>query len=94
MLAPALVLLHGSAFNSVTWMGDVATWAVNFRVFAVDIIGQPGLSAPSRLPYDSDAYARWLDGVLDGLKVEKAAFIGISLVAGLPWITQFAGSNG
>jgi pimeloyl-ACP methyl ester carboxylesterase len=46
--APPLVLLHGAGFNSVSWMGDVATWAQRFRVFAVDIIGHPGLSAPTR----------------------------------------------
>jgi pimeloyl-ACP methyl ester carboxylesterase len=62
--APALVLLHGSAFNSVTWMGDVATWASNFRVYAIDLIGQPNLSAPNRPAYGSDAYACWLDDVL------------------------------
>ena len=37
------------------------------------------MCAPSRPPYDSDAYALWLDDVLAGLKIEKAAFIGISL---------------
>jgi pimeloyl-ACP methyl ester carboxylesterase len=46
--APPLVLLHGAGFNSISWMGDVATWAQRFRVFAVDIIGHPGLSAPTR----------------------------------------------
>src|SRR5207248_10254909 len=48
--APPLVLLQGSAANSAMWMGDVAAWAVNFRVYAIDMIGEPGLSAPSRPP--------------------------------------------
>jgi pimeloyl-ACP methyl ester carboxylesterase len=77
--APALVLLHGSAFNSVTWMGDVVTWASHFRVYAIDVIGQPNLSAPSRPAYDSESYARWLDDVMNGLNLKKATFIGISL---------------
>jgi pimeloyl-ACP methyl ester carboxylesterase len=77
--APALVLLHGSAFNSVTWMGDVAAWARHFRVYAVDVIGHPNLSAPSRPSYASDAYALWLDDVLHALSVERASFAGISL---------------
>ena len=38
-------------------MGDVPTWARHFRVHAVDIIGEPGLSAPSRPPLGSPAYA-------------------------------------
>lgn len=76
---PALVLLHGSAFNSVTWMGDIAAWARHFRVFAVDLIGEPGFSAPSRPDLDSAAHAEWLDEVLDGLGLETAAFAGLSL---------------
>ena len=45
--APALVLLHGSGTNTAMWMGDVAAWAEHFRVHAVDIVGEPGFSAPS-----------------------------------------------
>ena len=86
--APALVLLHGSGFNSVSWMGDVATWAQNFHVYAVDIIGHPGFSAPTRPPYDSDSYARWLDDVLTSLGPGKYSIVGISLGG---WIaTDFA----
>jgi pimeloyl-ACP methyl ester carboxylesterase len=77
--APPLVLLHGSSFNSVTWMGDVASWAEHFRVYAVDVIGHPGLSAPSRPPYGSDAHALWLDDVLAALGVARTSFCGISL---------------
>lgn len=77
--ATPVVLLHGSAFNSVTWMGDVTEWSRRFRLYAVDIIGHPGLSAPSRPAYDGDAHALWLADVLDGLGVELASFAGISL---------------
>jgi pimeloyl-ACP methyl ester carboxylesterase len=77
--APALVLLHGSGLNSLTWMGDVSAWADAFRVLAVDVIGHPGFSAGTHLPYASDAYAQWLDDVLGGLGVERAAFVGLSL---------------
>jgi pimeloyl-ACP methyl ester carboxylesterase len=77
--APPLVLLHGAGFNSVTWMGDVASWSEHFRVYAVDVIGHPGLSAPSRPRYDSDAYALWMDDVLQALAVDRTAIVGISL---------------
>jgi pimeloyl-ACP methyl ester carboxylesterase len=43
------------------------------------MIGEPGLSAPARPPLDSEAYARWLDDVLDGLGVTRAAVVGASL---------------
>lgn len=77
--APPLVLLHGAAFNSVTWMGDVAAWSANYRVYCVDVIGHPGLSASSRPPYDSDAHAQWLNEVLECLGVARASLVGISL---------------
>nr|MDT0662860.1 alpha/beta fold hydrolase [Micromonospora sp. DSM 115978] len=77
--APAVVLLHGAGFNSTAWLGDVAAWARTHRVYAVDVIGEPGLSAPSRPSLASDAYADWLDDVLDGLGAARAAFVGTSL---------------
>jgi len=77
--APAVLLLHGSTANSASWMGDVATLAQRFRVYAVDMIGEPGLSAPSRPPLATHVYAGWLDEVMTGLGVERAALVGISL---------------
>jgi pimeloyl-ACP methyl ester carboxylesterase len=77
--APPLVLLHGAQANALTWMGDVTAWSQHFRVYAVDVIGDVGLSAPLRPKLDTDGYALWLDDVLAGLGVERAAFVGLSL---------------
>jgi len=77
--APAVLLLHGALANSSSWMGDVGALARHFRVFAVDMIGEPGFSAPSRPPLASDAYAGWLDEVMAGLGLQRAALVGISL---------------
>src|SRR6476660_10488411 len=57
--APPVLLLHGSAANSAMWMGDIAAWAPHFRLYAIDTIGEAGLSASSRPPLGSDAHARW-----------------------------------
>ncbi|MEE2056205.1 alpha/beta fold hydrolase [Rhodococcus artemisiae] len=77
--APPVVLLHGSGANSSTWRGDIASWSRNFRVFAVDMVGEPGLSAPSRPRLDTDAVTLWLDDVLDGLGLTHSALVGMSL---------------
>ena len=77
--APALVLLHGGMTNSAMWMGDVAAWAEHFRVYAVDVIGEAGFSAPSRPPLASDAYALWLDDVLQALSLTRVSMVGVSL---------------
>lgn len=76
---PPLLLLHGALVNSAMWLGDIALWAKSFRIYAVDIIGEPGLSAPSRPPFDADAYALWLSDVLRGLQINRFSVVGISL---------------
>ena len=77
--APPLLLFHGSGANATAWLGDIATWANDFRVYAIDMIGEPGLSAPSRPPLGSDAYALWLDDVMAALSLPRAAIVGVSL---------------
>ncbi len=76
--APPLILLHGAASNAVSWAGDVAAYSAHCRVYAVDIPGDPGKSAPNRLPWDGPGYAEWLEDVLDGLGAHKAALLGLS----------------
>lgn len=77
--APPLVLLHGSGANAGTWSADIASWATRFRVHAVDLLGEPGGSEPVRLPLDSGDLASWMDDVLDGLDIDEASFVGMSL---------------
>ncbi len=79
MTAPPLILLHGTASNSATWMGDIADLASTFRVYAVDIPGEPGKSNPTRFSWDGTAFTDWLDDVLAGLSVEKTILAGMSL---------------
>lgn len=80
-----LILLHGSATNSASWIGDVGAWSQHFHMHAIDLIGEPGFSAPSRPPLGSGAYAEWLDDILDALGLKQAAVIGLSLGA---WVAM------
>ncbi|GED72185.1 Ndr family protein [Brevibacillus reuszeri] len=85
---PALILLHGSGSNSSMWIGDIARYSKHYRVFAVDIPGDPGKSEEKQYPLKSPAYSEWMDDVLHALQVDKASFMGISLGA---WMaTHFA----
>lgn len=77
--APPVVLFHGSQANSAAWFPEIALWATKFRLYAVDMIGEAGLSAPVRPDLASDAHALWLDDVFAGLGLTHAALVGTSL---------------
>ena len=81
--APALLLLHGTMANSSIWMREVATWSKYFRVFAIDIIGEPGMSAPSRPSLVSEAYTLWLEDLMQAFALQTVSIVGVSLGA---WI--------
>ena len=74
-----LLLLHGSTTNAALWLYDAAILGKNHRVYALDIVGEPGKSADVRPPLEPDSYARWLSQVMDGLGIQKAAVAGNSL---------------
>ncbi|MCC7446944.1 MAG: alpha/beta hydrolase [Anaerolineae bacterium] len=76
--APPLILLHGAGTNSAIWIGDVGVLSRRYRVYAVDLIGEAGKSAPSRPDWNGPAYAEWLCDVFNALKIEQAALVGIS----------------
>lgn len=85
---PVLILMHGSGMNSLMWLNEMNIYKDHYRVYAVDMIGEPGKSDESQLPLATDDYADWLNQVLEGLDVQKASFVGISLGA---WLgTKFA----
>lgn len=77
--APPVVLLHGSGGNAAAWRQEVAAWGGRFRTYAVDLIGEPGLSAPVRPPFGSDRFALWLDDVLEAFGLTAPAFVATSL---------------
>ena len=77
--APPLVLIHGTASNSITWMGDVVHYAKYFRVYAADIPGEPGKSDPQRFSWEGTAFVEWMDDLLNGLAIDRATFGGMSL---------------
>ena len=78
-LAPPLVLLHGSGSNATIWLHDISLYREQHFVVAVDMPGDPGKSAPNRLPWSGAAYNKWLADVLDSLNISRAVMAGMSL---------------
>lgn len=74
-----IILLHGSSTNSAMWMGDVVKLSQKYRVYAVDIIGEPGKSDENRPDMKETHYAKWIDEVLNTLNINKAVIMGNSL---------------
>ncbi|GGW86116.1 alpha/beta fold hydrolase [Streptomyces noursei] len=76
---PPLVLLSGGGTTSAVWYARVASLARTHRVYAVDLMGGPGLSVPDGRPLRRPAdLMAWLDGVVDALGAERVALLGHS----------------
>lgn len=80
---PPLILLHGSGMNSVMWLRDIKEYSKTYRVYAIDMLGEPGKSDENRPSLSGASYAEWLKEVFENLSVERANIIGISLGAWL-----------
>lgn len=81
--APILILLHGSGINLVMWIEDMEKYSEHYRVYAVDLQGEPGKSDDKQLPFKGSDFDNWLHDVFVGLSIEKASIVGISLGAWL-----------
>jgi pimeloyl-ACP methyl ester carboxylesterase len=76
--APPLVLLHGYMATSVMWGPNVADFSRGYRVFAIDVMGQPSKSVPGEPIRHATDYAAWLTATLDGLNLDRVSLVGMS----------------
>jgi pimeloyl-ACP methyl ester carboxylesterase len=77
---PAVVLVPGAGTNApALWLPTMRALSRTHRVWALDLPGHPGRSAPRAIPTRGPGYGQWLAGVLDGLGLRRAAFVGASL---------------
>jgi pimeloyl-ACP methyl ester carboxylesterase len=76
--APPLVLLPGFAGTALVWRLNVEALSRHFRVYALDVVGQPGRSPARRRLRSRRDYADWLAQVLDGLGAPSASIVGAS----------------
>ena len=79
-----LVLLHGGGCTSTVWFANAGVLGRAHRVYAVDQIGDAGKSVADGRPVRrAEDFMGWLDGLLDQLGLEAAAFCGHSYGAWL-----------
>ena len=76
--APPLVLLHGYMATSVMWAPNIAAWSREWRVYAIDVMGQPSKSVPDEPINGASDYVAWLTATLDGLHLGRVSLLGMS----------------
>jgi pimeloyl-ACP methyl ester carboxylesterase len=76
--AQPLVLLHGMNASSAMWYPNIDKLSASYKVFAIDLITEPGKSKPDAEIDDSEALMLWYERILDKLKLEKYSLIGAS----------------
>jgi pimeloyl-ACP methyl ester carboxylesterase len=81
--APSVVFLPGGNALNPTCLMWFLPLAERHRLYAPDIVGQPGLSAQTRPSSKGDGHAFWAEDVLDGLGLERAPLVGISYGAAI-----------
>jgi len=73
-----VVLWHGQNANAATWADWIPSLAATYHVYAIDVIGGMGKSAPSRPPKKGTAYGEWAAEALEGFGLSQANMIGAS----------------
>jgi pimeloyl-ACP methyl ester carboxylesterase len=76
--APPLVLLHGYWATLTMWTPNVADFSKGYRVYAVDVMGQPGKSIPDEPVRNAADYVAWLTATLNGLHLDRVSLVGMS----------------
>ena len=76
--APPLVLLHGYMATSVMWSPNIADFSEDYRVYAIDTMGQPSKSIPNEPIRRAADYVEWLTMTLDALRLDRVSLVGMS----------------
>ncbi|MFN3529892.1 MAG: alpha/beta fold hydrolase [Bacteroidia bacterium] len=75
---PPLVLFHGINAGAAVSLKVIHSLQTQYRLFAIDTIGQATRSAETRLSLKGPDLGRWIAETLDALKIQKACMVGIS----------------
>jgi pimeloyl-ACP methyl ester carboxylesterase len=73
-----LVLLPGRSGSTTMWEPNLPAWAAERTVYAVEVLGEAGLSVQEREIRGADDQAAWLGATLRGLGLERAHLVGVS----------------
>ena len=74
----SLILIPGIAGCAPLWRHQINELSKYFKIYALDIVGQPGKSDPNPPSVFNDDFVNWLEDVITGLKLNKPHCIGVS----------------
>jgi len=83
--ASPLVLLHATSASATMWFPNIADLSREYRIYALDIIGDAGKSVVSCPTQNKSDYALWLSDVFNELNVTRADMVGASYGG---WVTM------
>jgi len=64
--------------TSVMWGPNIADFITDHRVYAIDVMGQPGKSVPGEPIRHATDYVAWLTATLDSLNLDRISLVGMS----------------
>jgi len=76
--APPLVLLHGFLASLTMWAYNMADLSRDYRVYALDVMGQPSKSVPDQPIGKREDCVEWLTAILDALQLGQTHLAGMS----------------
>ena len=80
-----LVLIHGAGGSLHVWEGWVRELGSKTRLISVDLPGHGLTGAWPRQEYTVDAYADFIEALVDALKLDRFAMAGHSLGGAVAW---------
>jgi pimeloyl-ACP methyl ester carboxylesterase len=76
---PPLVALHGMSMSSTMWLPLLPTLTAKHHVRMLDAVGDLNKTVSTTVMSSPAHVVAWLDEALDGLELERAAFVALSL---------------
>jgi pimeloyl-ACP methyl ester carboxylesterase len=76
---PPVVLLPGRNASTPIWRANLPSLLTHRTVYGIDLLGEAGLSVQEQPIAGPDDQARWLDEGLDGLGLNAAHLMGVSI---------------
>ena len=74
----SILLIPGVAGCAPLWRHQINAFSEHFRVFAIDIVGQPGKSAANPPSVFNDDFTDWLEDIIHSLNLDRPHIVGVS----------------